>query len=228
MENTELSLEVKGKIDELEVLSQKPITTAEEFDTAGAAILAVAATEKNVTDFFEPLRVATYNAYQAVLEKKKPFIERLSKIRLNLNKVRSDYKLKLEAEEREQQRKAKEEADRIAREEQEKLLKQAAKAEQSGNVTKAVALVERAVEVQPVVFITPPSAPPKTAGVSDVETWTAEVENVDLVPDKVNGILIRPVDMAALNKLAKMSKGQVQIPGVRMIKSYGTQARGIR
>jgi hypothetical protein len=226
--NSELSPEVKGQIDELESLSLQPIKTTEQFDAAGRAILEVAASEKNVIDFFEPLRVATYNAYQAVLDKKKPFIDRLTKIRQNLNKGRSDYKLKLEAEEREQQRKAREEAEQIARELQEKLLVKAAQAEEKGNATKAETLFEQAAEVRPATFITPSMALPKTSGVADLETWTAVVENASLVPIELNGFLIRPIDTAMLNKIAKTSKGQTQIPGVKMVKSYGTQARGIR
>ena len=228
MENSELSIEVKGKIDELEALSLQKVETAEQFEAAGQAILNVAATEKNVVDFFEPLRIATYNAYQAVLEKKKPFVDRLASIRKGLNKGRSDYKLELERQERIRQEQLRKEAEEIARKEQEKILAQAVKAEESGNAVKAETLVTKAAEVRPVTFITPAYIPPKTSGVADTENWTAEVESPDLVPIKINGFMLRPIDQAMLNRIAKNSKGQTQIPGVKMVKSYGTQARGIR
>jgi len=228
MENTELSLEVKGRIDELEALSLQKVETAEQFEAAGQAILTVAATEKSVVDFFEPLRIATYNAYQAVLEKKKPFVDRLASIRKGLNKGRSDYKLELERQDRERQTKLRIEAEEAARKEQEKLMEKALKLESEGKSDKAETLVAKAAEVRPVTFITPAYIPPKTSGVADTENWTAEVENPDLVPIKINGFMLRPIDQAMLNRIAKNSKGQTQIPGVKMVKSYGTQARGIR
>jgi len=49
-----------------------------------------------------------------------------------------------------------------------------------------------------------------------------------LVPIQINGFMLRPIDQAMLNRIAKNSNGQTVIPGVKMVKSYGTQARGVR
>lgn len=60
------------------------------------------------------------------------------------------------------------------------------------------------------------AAPEKTAGVSSKKDW--EIESVDsaLVPVSVAGIEIRPVDIKAVLKLIRATKGAIQIPGIKV------------
>lgn len=45
-------------------------------------------------------------------------------------------------------------------------------------------------------------------------TWKARIINEKIVPVEMNGMVIRPVDTALLDKLAKGSKGMMKIAGV--------------
>ena len=231
MENkviNEISIEQKNNINRIETLSFDKIETAEQFDDAGKAILEIATIRKGVVEFFKDTKDAAYKLWKMHCAKEGIYLDRVDEIRDRLNKNRSDYKLELERQERIRQDQLRKEAEEIARKEQEKLLAQAIKAEESGKVEKAETLVIKAAEVKPVVYIAPVQSPPKTSGVSDVAVWSAEVENPDLVPVKINGFMLRPIDQAMLNRIAKNSNGQTVIPGVKMVKSYGTQARGVR
>lgn len=55
---------------------------------------------------------------------------------------------------------------------------------------------------------------PKVSGVSTSTDWEIESIDASKVPTEVAGVIIRPVDEAAVKRLIRMSKGAVQIPGV--------------
>ena len=231
MENqllNEISVEQSNNINRIEMLSYDKIETPEQFDIAGKSILEIAAIRKGIVEFFKDTKEAAYKLWKMHCSKEGTYLDKVDEIRDRLNKGRSDYKLELERQERIRQEQLKREADEIAQKEQEKILAQAVKAEETGNTVKAEALVIKAEAVRPVVYIAPVQSPPKTYGVADVVNWTAEVENPALVPIQINGFMLRPIDQAMLNRIAKNSNGQTVIPGVKMVKSYGTQARGVR
>ncbi len=103
--------------------------------------------EKKITDYFEPLRVAAKSSYDAVLEKKKteltPVMEAMTALRATMNVfVREQERIRQEEE-----RKARIRAEEDAKREQEKLLAQAAKAEEKGQDVKAESLAEKAANV---------------------------------------------------------------------------------
>ena len=62
------------------------------------------------------------------------------------------------------------------------------------------------------VFI--PGGDPKAKGVSASKDW--EIVSIDSkdVPLAVSGVEIRPVDVAAVMRLIRASKGTIQIPGI--------------
>jgi hypothetical protein len=51
------------------------------------------------------------------------------------------------------------------------------------------------------------------------------VEDAGKVPCEINGIIIRPVDEAAIKRLAQMSKGAVVIPGVKIMSTQEAYSR---
>jgi hypothetical protein len=45
------------------------------------------------------------------------------------------------------------------------------------------------------------------------------------VPVEVAGVVIRPVDLAAVNKMAQASKGKIQIPGIEIYEEQSVAVR---
>lgn len=66
---------------------------------------------------------------------------------------------------------------------------------------------------------------PKAAGVSQSKTW--EIVSIDSskVPVSFEGVEIRPVDVKAVMRLIKESKGTIQIPGVQYRDSVSISVR---
>ena len=62
--------------------------------------------------------------------------------------------------------------------------------------------------------VVPAAATPKVSGVSTSKDW--EIVEIDpkAVPLAVAGIELRPVDQAAVMRLIRASKGQIEIPGI--------------
>ena len=54
----------------------------------------------------------------------------------------------------------------------------------------------------------------KADGVSTKKDWCITKIDTDNVPCSVQGINIRPVDTSAVMKLIRLSKGQINIPGI--------------
>ena len=65
---------------------------------------------------------------------------------------------------------------------------------------------------------------PKVKGISQSRTWEICESECDWskVPVSLIGIELRPVDKAAVLRLIKMSKGQVEIPGIKFRETYTT------
>ena len=68
-------------------------------------------------------------------------------------------------------------------------------------------------------------AKPTASGTSVRKMWKARVVDPKLVPAYVNGIEVREIKMSALNNLAKMTNGELQVPGVEFYEESGIVAR---
>ncbi|MFH1394920.1 MAG: hypothetical protein ABIH09_02050 [Candidatus Omnitrophota bacterium] len=117
----------------------------------------------------------------------------------------------------EKERKAREEADRLAKKGQKdkaaKLLKEADRAEE-----KAEERMEEAEEVEEFEVIKE-KAP---EGITFRKKYYGEVENFDLLPDE-----FKTVNQGLLNKAIQEKKGNIQIPGVKVLMQKITATRGI-
>jgi translation initiation factor IF-2 len=106
-------------------------------------------------------------------------------------------------------------ADRLKREEAERLLAEAEKAIDEGREMESEILFAQAEIIEtstPAIQIQAPTA----KGISTRTMYRARVIDESKVPIEVAGVVIRPVDLAAINKLAQASKGRVQIPGIEI------------
>ena len=118
-------------------------------------------------------------------------------------------------------------ADAEARKEREKLERRAAKAEAKGKEDKAEELREQAeTKIAPVVT----SAAPKLAGISRRETWKAEITDKGtllkhIVEKRPDLLPLVKIDQSALNGMARVLKGELDLPGVEVSKEASIAAR---
>lgn len=114
------------------------------YAAAGEVGKALKALEKEITDFFEPLRISAKSAYDNVLKKKN---DELAPVQEAMGIVRSTMNAYIQEQERirrEAERKAQAEAEEKARKERERLEAQAMAALAKGKDDKAETLIEKA------------------------------------------------------------------------------------
>jgi len=116
-------------------------------------------------------------------------------------------------------------ADETARKERERIETQARRAADSGKVEKAEALTERAAAIVPAVL---QRDTPKVAGISQRETWSAEVHDLAaLVTAVAQGrapLVILEPNMKFLHGQARSLKNELNYPGVRAKSERGIAA----
>lgn len=188
------------------------VTTDAEYARAGDFVRKVKARKKLVTEFWEPMREKTEEAYKEVLSKKKSMLEPLDKAEAILKGKMSSYIAEKERKRREQE----EAMRRLAQQEVERKLQEAANADSSGDSEAAEAAFAEAEIMDSVAVSGVVSGDePKVSGVSVSKDWViVSISSTD-VPISMGGVELRPVDEKAVLRLIKASKGTAQIPGVR-------------
>ena len=120
------------------------------------------------------------------------------------------------AEQERKRREAEEAARRAAEAERERKIQEASELEAAGDNEGAEAAFEEAAIMDDAASyaVVPAAATPKVAGISTSKDW--EIVQIDpkAVPLAVAGVELRPVDQAAVMRLIRASKGQIEIPGI--------------
>lgn len=187
------------------------VASEEGFVLAGELTKQVKAMQKQVTEYWEPMRKSTYEAYTAVNQHKKEMFDPLASAEKILKRKMSDYTMEQERIRREQ-----EEAMRKAAEaEMARKLEEAEEAESRGDAVGAEFAMAEA-EVMEGVAVSGGLRPqaPKAKGVSQTKTWKITKIDSEKVPISLNGMELRPVDEKLVLQLIKASKGRISIPGV--------------
>ena len=184
------------------------IATNADFENATTILKSIKSSKQKFIDFFAPAKAATNAAHKAVVANEKACITPCDKAESIIKCKMLTYSQKVEAE----RRAAEEQARKAAREESDRLLAEAAKAEKSGDTMQAtvnMAMAEQMESVKPAVQV----AAPKVSGVSQKKVWKVRVDDEKAVPAYVNGICIRPVDERAIMQLHRLNPN-VKIDGV--------------
>lgn len=181
------------------------------FAYAGELTKQVKQMQEKVTDYWEPMRKTTYEAYKSVTDHKKEMLDPLASAEKILKKKMGAYTLQKEKERRERE----EELRRQAEAEMNRKLEEAAKAESEGDALGAeMAMTEAEVmENVATTAVIKPEAP-TMKGVSTTKTWKITKVDPTTVPTHVQGVEIRPVDEKAVLRLIKATKGTIKIPGI--------------
>ena len=151
-------------------------------------------------------------AYDEVLSRRKQMLDPLEAAEKIVKQTMSEYR-----EEEERRRKAAEEAARKEAEEAAKQkLDEAAAFEKAGNYEAAAYAMSDAEGMDDYAKTGIAYVAPAKTGVSSKKDWKIESVDPALVPVSVAGIEIRPVDIKAVLKLVRATKGAIQIPGIKV------------
>ena len=191
------------------------------FEAAGNWLVDLKTYYKRVEEYWKPLKDSAYKAWKAVTAKERAILDPLST-------AETTVKGKMAAYQMEQKAKAeaiRAEAERLKREETERLLKKAQEKEAAGDAFGADITLAQAEVIEssaPVAEI----QHAKTQGISNRKVWKARITDEAKVPVSVAGVVFRPVDESALNKFAKLTDGKTPIPGVEFYQDIVMSVRG--
>lgn len=187
------------------------VTTEEEYAKAAEFGRLIKQKTTTVKEFFKPMKDQAHQAHKAICDRENAMLAPLKEAEKVLKQAMDDF-----LQEQERKRRAQEEALRRAAEaERDRLLAEAAEKEKAGDEDESEEAFSEAVLMDEATsFSVPAVAKPKISGVSTSRDW--EIQSIDesKVPVSIQGTVIRPVDLAAIKRLIKASKGTVEIPGV--------------
>lgn len=188
------------------------IKDAETYEQAADFIKEVKRKIKSVKDFFKPMKDQAHKAHAEICRRENEMTEPLSNAEKILKQSMGNFAAIQERKRREEEERARLEAERIAKEK----LEEAIAADEAGDDEgREIAMLDAAYAEQ---IASNPSpivqdvASPK--GVSKKKDWEIVSIDEDKVPVDVAGIVIRPVDDKAIMRLIRNSKGKVKIDGV--------------
>lgn len=204
--------ELAVEVTDIEVRAEGLVVTDDQqYTEAGEFGVLLKQKMAEVTAFFAPMKKAAHDAHKQVCDREKQMLTPLKNAESILKKSMGAYALKKEQE----RRAAEEAARRLAQEEADRKLEAAITAEQSGDANAVrAAMIDAEIADSASRMVTVEPDTPKAKGVSVQKDW--EITGIDLskVPDTVAGVVIRPVDTAAVMKLIRASKGAIQIEGI--------------
>lgn len=219
----ETALAVPSKLDErASALTERAtaiqVTDQETHDEAAELYVRLGDLSKEIDSIHDPAIEAAHRSHKAAIEAKKKLAD-------PVDQARRIIKPKVCAWEQEQiriQQERQREAERIARQaEEEARLALAVEAEQKGAEPETV----KEILETSVVTVAPVVAPAfqKTNGFKSRESWSASVFDIKLLCKAIaegrQPSNLVEGNMTALNGLARSLKGQMNVPGVKAVKS---------
>ena len=166
---------------------------------------------KTVKDYFEPMRVQTKAAYDAVVSAKKELTDPLDAAEKELKNKMIAY----DAEKRRKAAEAEAALRKAALEEAERKRAEALAAQESGDELAAeMAQIDAEALEATAESVSVKTDDAKASGMSRRKAWKIVSVDSAKVPVELNGAVLRPVDEKAVLALIKVTGGNVQIPGV--------------
>jgi hypothetical protein len=197
------------------------VTDNQSFEIAGNWLRDLKTYYKKVEEYWKPLKDNAYKAWKGIVAKEKAVLSPLDTAEKTVKDKMATYQRELEAKEAA----IRAEQERLKREETERLLREAQEKEAAGDLFGADLMMAQAELVES----SSPVATVQTAkadGVGSRKVWKARIIDEAKVPIDVAGVIIRPVDQSALDKLAKLTEGKTRIPGVEFYQDIVVSVRG--
>lgn len=204
----------KGLTIDIETIQQETeqyvIKNQDDYQNAAELGGRIKSNLSRVKKFFEPMKKSAHNAHKEICAREtemlKPLVDAENSIKMAMRKFNDELEKKRRAYEEEQKKRAQEESDR-------KLAKAAA-AEKNGDSEEAVAKLLDAQMISEFGNMTVVTAASKPSNVTTTTDYEITAVDENAVPTILMGIIIRPIDMAAVKRLIKSSKGTIKIPGI--------------
>lgn len=200
-----------------------------DFERAGNMRKEIKATIKNISDYWRPKKDQANQLHKSLVQAEKEMIDPLNQADRLIDQRMGDFRREIERQRQEAERERKRiEAEALAAAmETQRLLNEAAqKDEMDEDDVEILMLAQREADLRAnAVIETPEIASAKMQGISVRRTWKAKIIDESAVPVSVAGVMIRPIDKIALNKLASISKGSFDCPGVEFYQEESTQVR---
>lgn len=159
------------------------VTDQQTYMAAGEVGKALKSLEKEITDYFAPMKKAAHDAHKAITKKESDELAPVKEAMDIVRKTMNAYAQEQERIRREAERKAQLEAEELARKERERLEKQALAAMEKGKDEKAEALMEKAemvyaapVTVAPVVEKTVHTASGNITQAKDLQVTVTDIK----------------------------------------------------
>jgi len=173
---------------------------------------------KKVKEHFQPTIDAAHNAHKLAIAARDEILDPLAEAKEGLTLKMANYANEEKRKAGERARIEKETADQIERE---RLANIAEMQKAAGFLEKAKITVTQIKQVDtPAPFIPKTETAP---GQSFIEYWSAEIENKSKIP--LDFLL---PDMVRLNQIARQTKGQTTIPGVKFVSHMVPRESGKR
>lgn len=196
----------------LEQIQEITINSEEDNIKAGNFLKQIKPVMKNIKEYWKPLKESASKAHKDLCEREKVMLK-------PLEEAETQIKAKMSVYITEQEEKARKEQEALRKAQEEEALKQLAEAEKlkaEGKELEAQMQEEMAYAIDTVKTVVQPTIQ-KQESISYMTDYEIVVVDSNKVPTYVNGIEIRPVDVQAIKKLAKASKGQIQIEGIKIL-----------
>lgn len=212
----------------LQVASKTIVTSDDDYAAAGNARKHIKYIVDQIKTYWAPKKDQAYQLHKTLVASEKEMLDPLVKADKDIDTRMSDYRREVERQRQEAEaarRKAEEEARRKA-EDARRLAEEAAlKDELEDEDVEILRMAQQ--EADEASFVAPVIVHDvaKVDGISVRKTWKARVIAEYKVPVAVAGITIRPIDTSALNKLAALSGGKAECPGVEFYQEETTQVR---
>lgn len=188
------------------------VDSPDSYRDAGEFAKKIKQVQSQIKEYWAAPKEAAHKAHADICSKEREMLKSLEEAEVIVKRSMAQYQVRIE----EERRKVEEEARRKQREEESRLLREAQAAEEQGDEKVMESKLEEAVAVSDKPVYVPPVIKPVAEGISTRKMWRAEIVEDAMVPAYIAGVVIRPVDVKAIERLAEASKGSVEIPGVRL------------
>jgi len=189
-----------------------PVDTKDEYDGTAELIRKLKSVVDEVTAYYAEAKKRAHDWHKMICDEEASYTKPIKAYIDGLKKAMAEY-VRLQEEKR---RKEEEEMRAAALAEAERIMNKAGEVEANGG--DASALIDEAIMTEVVgQSISLGKADVRADGVARKKDWEiVEVSDAE-VPTEIAGVCIRPVDMAAVMKLIRASKGTIKIPGIKFV-----------
>lgn len=212
-----------------EIVSQSKslvIANGDHYKSASNDLMRIKGVLKRINEVFDPIVSKAHETHKAAVAAKKSLTDPLDTAEKAIKKAMIAYDEEQERIAKELEEQHRKEAEAKAAEKKRELIDQADLAIELGADDTAEELLNQSDTVQaltPVVTANTVSV----GGIAKKKTWKAKVVNPKLVPAYFGEFELRKINEWQLTKIAQMTGGAAQIPGVEFYEERGIAARSM-